>query len=116
MLGAGANWRTGFRFAGDRIRPYVSFPLQYVSSSVENTRWLLPTVIQEQPPIVPPTYSRPGTERGFAYGVGVGTELWPIEAIGLGASMTVLRHNLYEDQGPPWLFFSFGLLYATDRL
>lgn len=116
VVGAGANWRTGFRCAGDKIRPYVSFPLQYVRSSIENTWWLLPTVMQEQLPIVPPMYNQPGTAHGFAYGIGVGSELWPVEAVGFGASMTVLRHNLYEDQGPPWLFFSFGLLYSTDSL
>jgi len=116
ILGAGANWRTGFRFADGRVRPYVSFPVQFVRSSIESTRWMLPTPVQEQPPVIPPSYNRPGTESGFAYGIGLGTELWPHRAVGVGFSGTMMRHTLYDDHGPSWVFFTFGLLYATDRL
>ena len=77
---------------------------------------MLAPPVQEQPPVIPPSYDRPGTETGFAYGIGAGTELWPHNAVGVGFSATFLRHSLYSDHGPPWLFFSVGLLYATDRM
>jgi len=115
LLGVGANWRMGYRFVGGRLRPYLSIPLQYVRSSIPHIDVPFPAIVTDEQPEQRLSYDLPGTSSGLAYGLGAGCEYWFAGAMGIGVGATVLRQRLYEDRSPPWVFFSFGLLYSSPR-
>ena len=117
LMGVGADWQTSFSLIDDHLRPYVSVPVHLVRSAIFD-----PTGLFLSPPVEPlpstgsiPTYNLPGAEVGVAYGAGAGCEVWLAEAVGIDAGIMVLRQHLYDDSGPPWVFFSFGLRYAAAR-
>ena len=118
LMGVGLDWQSSLRLIDGHLRPYVSLPLHLVRSSIFSPfgTYLTPHSGGDPATQGIPSYNLPGAKVGMAYGVGGGCQLWFPNEVGVDAGVTVLKQHLYEDDGPPWTFFTLGLRYAMSGM